>query len=608
MKFFTSAAYLSLFLVVFVNLQNAKAQLRINVSTISPVCFGDTTGKITVSPSGATGPYTISLINGFDKFGPAQKVVVVNADYTFENLPSNGYSITVSSFGDNCQTVFEFVTLNIPEVYSRYFMATDSTCGPCDSRLEYVVAPADSFTYVWNTGARTAKVSKLCNGQYVVKATHKRTGCSITDSTFSQGSEVGNFIINEFYICQNQEASYELGQYSSDNGVCQNLNPDEITWDFGDGNTEMGSLTKTHTYQNSGLYTVVVTHPQLGVLATAQNIVDAPLVLISNAVSCEDTLSYSFSIGKSCVEEVSGVNPVWNFGDPSSGTNNTSEEMTPTHKFTRPGSYLVTLQYVGITDSVRLNVTRFANQGGNFSYQPSNCQNLLARAFVSEMPCVGVAKWNFGDPASGSSNSASGLFPIHTFTAPGTFVVTLSFTSTNQDTIKVQKTIQIGLPPVLVKTPDKTLIEGDSVLIGPSNTQAFSVFWNNQSTSSPIRVSKPGEYIVTISSQTNDFNCPFSDTILVSFCKSELAVSEEIKNNTELKVWPNPTGNSNAISFLSKGNERFEVLFANGKQVTVGSTKPDSTNINTGFWPKGLYILIVNQKSGETQTARFIVD
>jgi PKD repeat protein len=43
------------------------------------------------------------------------------------------------------------------------------------------------------------------------------------------------------------------------NGVIQNINPNTIQWNFGDGSTASGTLTPLHTYVNSGLYTVTLT-------------------------------------------------------------------------------------------------------------------------------------------------------------------------------------------------------------------------------------------------------------------------------------------------------------------------------------------------------------
>jgi PKD domain len=39
--------------------------------------------------------------------------------------------------------------------------------------------------------------------------------------------------------------------------------------------------------------------------------------------------------------------------------------------------------------------------------------------------------WNFGDPSSGSANTDIGASPTHTFSAPGTYTVTLSVTDAN---------------------------------------------------------------------------------------------------------------------------------------------------------------------------------
>ena len=63
---------------------------------------------------------------------------------------------------------------------------------------------------------------------------------------------------------------------------------------------------------------------------------EAPAVAIS--MSCMSNGSSSFSANSSCITSYQ-----WNFGDPSTGSNNVSTQPNPAHMFSAPGSYTVTL-------------------------------------------------------------------------------------------------------------------------------------------------------------------------------------------------------------------------------------------------------------------------
>jgi PKD repeat protein len=595
-------------LIIVQSWGQTNAQLILNVSKTNPGCYNDSTGRITVSASGATGPFTFMLIKGFSKYGTPMRQIVSNEPVVFDSLTSSSYSVLVSAQGANCSMAHEFITLDFPTFYPRFFSVSDSSCAPCDSRVSFVIEPVDSFTYVWSNGATTQQVTRICDGPISVVATHKRTGCKVAESTTSTGSEVGNYIVSDFFFCLGEEASFTLGQFTSDAGICQNLNPDDVTWDFGDGETSSGSLAISHTYLSPGDYTVVANHPVLGILASQNISVEGPQIFPSAQIDCSEPRSYSFQLGPNCVPSSGGDLPLWNFGDPASGASNTSQAFSPTHQFSAPGSYNVTVAHVGLRDSLRLDAANIPNELGGFSFYNPNCQFPLRRAFEIGMPCVGSPLWNFGDTASGASNNSAAVFPIHTFSAPGIFTVTLRFVNTNEDTVIKQQTISIALPPSFTKSANKVLQPDSSVEIGVAAQIGFRYLWNNEANTTPITVSQPGEYTFFAFPENDSINCPFQDTVLVAYCEQEVSVKPSMISNTKLKVWPNPTGNADAVSFNAEINEHFEVFHASGKRILAGRTAGETTELETDKWSKGLYILMVKKQNGQKQTARFMVN
>ncbi len=94
-------------------------------------------------------------------------------------------------------------------------------------------------------------------------------------------------------------------------------------------------------------------------------------------------------------------------------------------------------------------------------------------------------KWNFGDPASGSANTANGQNVQHTFTGNQTsFTVTLVVVSADCGTDTTTVNVVAHSKPVLSITPDQKICEGTGAIIGTSATgaQPFTYTWSGTGT------------------------------------------------------------------------------------------------------------------------------
>ncbi|MGA9856677.1 MAG: PKD domain-containing protein [Solirubrobacteraceae bacterium] len=133
------------------------------------------------------------------------------------------------------------------------------------------------------------------------------------------------------------------------------------------------------------------------------------------------------------------VRRVWTFGDPASGSANSSSVAGPSHTFSAPGSYHVTLT-VTDADGLRASETQVVVAPGPpaaaFADGPEPGSSTTYQFTDQSSSGVGGAAitgwvWNFGDPATGPLNTSSAQNPQHTFTAPGTYQVCLTVTDTN---------------------------------------------------------------------------------------------------------------------------------------------------------------------------------
>ncbi len=118
-------------------------------------------------------------------------------------------------------------------------------------------------------------------------------------------------------------------------------------WDFGDpasGVDNTSSLTNpTHIFSGEGNYTVsyTVSHSSgcSSTISREVNITDYENgQIVSTIVNCVgNSLSFSFS------ENTDGLEYLWDFGDPTSGVANNSNQVNPYHRFETAGVYDVSL-------------------------------------------------------------------------------------------------------------------------------------------------------------------------------------------------------------------------------------------------------------------------
>ncbi len=198
-------------------------------------------------------------------------------------------------------------------------------------------------------------------------------------------------------------------------------------WDFGDGGISFDQ-SPTHTYNQTGLYTVslTVTGPWGSATETKENYIKVvPIAeFTANPLSGYPQLTVHFydqSIGDITSWQ-------WDFGDPDSGAENTSTEQNPVHTYTKPGQYTVTLTVTepsGASDTeTKTDYILVLQPAANFSGNPTSGSAPLEVQFTDQSTgTITTWSWNFGD---GQTSSAQN--PVHTYDDPGTYTVSLTVT------------------------------------------------------------------------------------------------------------------------------------------------------------------------------------
>ena len=120
------------------------------------------------------------------------------------------------------------------------------------------------------------------------------------------------------------------------------------------------------------------------------------------------------------------ANTYWNFGDPTSGTNNSSSATTPSHSYDNPGTFDVTL-VVTTTDGCKDSLTQqnmitvYPLPVADFTPMPASVDVFHAEVhFNNNSSGANQWFWNFGDDSTSTVEN-----PIHWYGDTGTYTVWL---------------------------------------------------------------------------------------------------------------------------------------------------------------------------------------
>ncbi|MCP5024043.1 MAG: PKD domain-containing protein [bacterium] len=241
--------------------------------------------------------------------------------------------------------------------------------------------------------------------------------------------------------------------------------PTSWSWDFGDGSTS-SEQNPIHTYTSLGYYSVsLTTSNALGTdTSTLLDYVLVDVIPPVASISAMPTAGLA-PLPVQFTDDSTGGVPTswtWDFGDGSSST-----EQNPLHTYTNPGFYTVTLtasnvygsDVASITDLIAVDLIPPVAE---FTATPTSGNSPIVVQFTDESG-AGTATswaWNFGD-----GRSSSLQHPSHTYTAAGTYTVTLTSSNAYGSDQRVRTSyISVGAGPPLLAQFSGTPITGPAPL------------------------------------------------------------------------------------------------------------------------------------------------
>lgn len=229
-------------------------------------------------------------------------------------------------------------------------------------------------------------------------------------------------------LCQGASVTF-----TSNAAVVPPGNLNKWYWDFGDGGTQTitapASSTVTHVYSPWGNYSPhlrVETNSGCSSLRDTNQIYIGPIPTAAfnmPAVVCLPADSARFTdVSVIADGSQAAFTYLWTFGQPASGSADTSLLANPAHYYPSPGPYNVRLTVTSSEgckdDTLRVFNNVYAQARSGFTVNPENCLNdptsFSSTATGSGRP-VTQWFWDFGD----GSPVASGQTVSHTYSTPG---------------------------------------------------------------------------------------------------------------------------------------------------------------------------------------------
>jgi PKD repeat protein len=555
--------------------------------TINPVP-GDVTvsgggtqcgGSMTLTATGGTGGtiyWQGTTSNGTSTTTPStSQTVSASGTYYFRARSNEG---CWGNQGSAIVTIHPAFTLSTS-------VQNESNAGANDGSITVTITGGTQpFVGEWNTNVITNATeniiiySGLTGGAYSVTVTDFN-GCTASTSAIVNTSGAGP--VADFAASLTSGCDYLTIQFED----LSNNNPNSWYWEFGDGQTST-EQNPVHTYYEPGTYTVSL---------TVSNIFGSNTHIENNFITIGITPQIVLTMteesvagndGTASVIVTGGVVPIsilWNNGMQT----NTITGLTA-------GNYCVTVSdNFGCYASDCIEVTQesvFGQPIANFiANQTQACGSLTVQFTDLSQNNPTSWLWNFGDGETSTEQN-----PIHIYSTPGSYTVSLTVSNDNGNDIKVvENYITVWSFPQLefIITPESYSGASDGAieLIINGGTPPYIVTWSNGMSGEYISGLTGGLYSVAV---IDYHGCYATSSVLV-----ETSTFVNVSNDI-LKVYPNPANNHITIE-ISGTVEKGSIVNTLGQKVLEIVPQSERFDVNISGISEGIYFLKLSINGNE---------
>jgi gliding motility-associated-like protein len=343
--------------------------------------------------------------------------------------------------------------------------------------------------------------------------------------------------------------------------------------------TPNASSSNTASNLAAGVYTVVV--KDLNNCTTTVNItvnaVTPPVIAPNFSSVCNGNNTFTFTDLSTNTPNIWN----WNFGDPSSGAANTSTVQNPTHTYSAPGTYTVTLM-AGTTCSGMFTFTKtVVILGVTSTSNAVSCNGGSdGTANVVVIPAGGTPTFQWNTTPAQTNSTATNL-------AAGNYTVIVS----QPGSCPLTTVVFVTEPPVLDASVATTATNcgqsnGKAVVTVSGGTAPYTYNWSAGAGPGPNPINlAPGAYTVTVSdskacSKVLQFNITSTGGVQIAGSTSQnvlcfggatgsATITQPVGNGPFTFSWPAGTPNGNMATGLSAGTYIVTVSDVNQCTVTL---------------------------------------
>lgn len=385
-----------------------------NYITVNP----QATSSFTKSVNNATVTFTNTSTHATSylwNFGDGSTSTQMNPVHTYAQ--DGTYTVTLEATND-CGTATSSQSVVIVTPPTAAFSANvTSGCAPLTVQFSnQSSANATSYAWLFPGGSPTSSTEPSPTVTYNSAGTYTVT-LTVSNAAGSNTATQTNYItVNTTPTAGfTFNTNYAVVTFNNTSG-----NATSYSWNFGDGGTSTDA-SPSHTYTQDGTYTVTLSATNAcGTVTATQSVT---IVSLPNAAfSATGTTGCSLLTVQ--FDNQSSANATffnWQFPGGNPGT---STAQNPTVTYATPGSYDVTLIVSNSAGSDTTTLTNFVVVNGPPSAGFTVSTNVFVANFTNTTPNGTSYSWNFGD--GGTSNQVN---PSHTYSADGTYSVTLTATN-----------------------------------------------------------------------------------------------------------------------------------------------------------------------------------
>jgi len=438
------------------------------------LCYGNSTGAISILASEGNTPYTYSWSNGY-------------TSPSINNIPADVYVVTVND-EDNCTATANYEVNQPTDIVIDLEELQNETCdgendGSITIQLSGGIAP---YLVQWSNGMEELSIDNLAPGVYTVTTTDD-TGCQKTEAyeIYSGNSIQANLQEAQNISCHGgSNGSLSL---SASGGNA----PYSYLWSNGMTGPSINGLM-------AGTYTATITDAY-GCAGSEGFTLNEPMPISISIAQTSQNPCFGDTIADLSATVTGGIPAyaaIWSDGN--TGLQNSNLHAgTYTISITDANACLA-IQSVTIIDPVLLTTTLTTTNETAFDANDGT---------ATTVPAGGTPGYSFLWSNGANTSTISGL-------SPGSYTVTI--TDINGCTVDgTEQVLAFGCTLDVMSGADFSICEDDTVMITPLVTGAsgnVSYLWADSSTAAFLQVMQGGEYCVTV---TDGANCQNADCIVI---------------------------------------------------------------------------------------------